>query len=322
MKSKKKKGIVISILLVFALLAVTANTFFQIGQQSAVKKQSRRFGATYMTMNNSVYEVIDNEIRSEVEAEGDKLITRDPALDVNKQIQQMRDFIRMRVGAIFLNPVDIYRLHAVLLEAKQAGIPVVIVDSEVSDQNLVSCSIVSDNYGAGVLCAKHLMQSMKAANILLLEHKSAQSAVDRIQGFENTLHGHAAYRIVGRGDCTGQLEKAMPVVEHMLQEEPAANVVMALNDPSALGSMAALKGHNLLQKFSVFGVDGSPEAKKMIQAGHMTATVAQFPSKIGKTAVQQMYRLIEGKTYRKRCVIPVQLITRENIGNFALDSWQ
>lgn len=317
-----KKLITIPVILICVLLIGIIGIFIHSSETVLTQKPSLKFGATYMTMNNPFYEIIDNEIRSEVEAQGDTLVTRDPALNVEKQIQQIREFIRMRVCAIFLNPVDDYRLHSVLIEAKQAGIPVIVVDSPVSDKGLVACTVVSDNYGAGVLCAKHLMKSLKQANIILLEHNSAQSAVDRIQGFEDTIKGHEAYRVVAQGDCMGQLENAMPVTENLLQKAPNANVVMALNDPSALGAMAALKDHKLLSKFFVFGVDGSPEAKAMIKEGNMFATTAQFPREIGKTAVEQMYHIINGKAYETNCIIPVQLVTKNNVDSFGLDGWQ
>lgn len=318
---KKKVNIMllsIPLFLILLILILFLFVEFQIG----AKKQRFKFGATYMTMNNPFYVMVDNEIRSEVEAEGDTLVTRDPALDVNKQIQQIDDFIQMRVRAIFLNPVEVDPLKPALYRAKQAGIPVIAVDSQISDDSLVSCTVVSDNYSAGVLCAKELMRVRKSANIVLLEHKNAQSAVDRIRGFTDTIQGHDSYRIVARGDCVGQLENAMPVTEKLLKEAPNADVIMALNDPSALGAVAALKDCGLLSQFLVYGVDGSPEAKAMIKEGIMEATAAQFPSKMGKTAAEQMYNIIKGKKHETVCTIPVQLATKANIDSFGISDWQ
>lgn len=317
-----KRLYLISACLILVLLTFTINAFVRSNRQTVSTKQGQIFGATYMTMNNPFYEIIDDEIRAELAAKGDTLISRDPALDVQKQIEQINDFIKMHVHAIFLTPVDISRLHGVLLEARQAGIPVIAVDSQVSDKALVASTIASDNYAAGVLCAQHLLKTRAGGNILILEQASAQSAKDRIRGFEDTLQGHSGFHVVGRGDCMGQLEKAMPVMENLLKRAPQPDIVMALNDPSALGAMAALKDHGLLSKVLVYGVDGSPEAKAMIQEGNMTATAAQFPTEIGKAAAQQMYSIISRKPYNRTITIPVQLITQENVGNFNIDGWQ
>ena len=59
-----------------------------------------------MTMNNPFFEVINNEIKKAVEANGDVLITLDPILDVDKQNEQILDLIDQRVDAIFVNPID------------------------------------------------------------------------------------------------------------------------------------------------------------------------------------------------------------------------
>lgn len=317
-----KRLLLISVCLLLALLLITITAFFRSSQPVSNLAQGEKFGATYMTMNNPFYMIIDDEIRSELEAKGDTLVSRDPALDVQKQIEQIEDFIHMHVRGIFLTPVDVDKLHPVLLEAKQAGIPVVVVDSQVSDQTLVTSTVTSDNYGAGVLCAQNLMKTRAGGNILILEQQSAQSAKDRICGFEDTLKGHDTFHIVGRGDCLGQLEKAMPVMEALLKQVPQPDAVMALNDPSALGAMAALKDHSLLSKVLVYSVDGSPEAKSMIETGNMTATAAQFPSKLGKTAVQQMDAITNKKPYNRTVTVPVDLVTRENVGAFGTDGWQ
>ncbi|MFT9056873.1 MAG: sugar ABC transporter substrate-binding protein [Ethanoligenens sp.] len=317
-----KRLYLISACLVLVLLVGTINAFVRNNKPVSTLKSGLKFGATYMTMNNPFYEIIDAEIRSELEAKGDTLVSRDPALDVQKQIEQIEDFIQMHVRAIFLTPVDVGQLHRVLLEARQAGIPVIAVDSQVSDRALVVSTITSDNYGAGVLCAQNLLKTRSGGNILILEQKSAQSATDRIRGFEDTLKGHNTFRVVGRGDCLGQLERAMPIVETLLRQAPQPDVVMALNDPSALGAMAALRDHGLLSKVLVYGVDGSPEAKAMIAEGNMTATAAQFPTKIGKEAVQQMYRIINRQPYDQIVTVPVELVTQENVVDFGTNSWQ
>ena len=58
------------------------------------EEHQKRFGAVYMTLNNPFYEIIDEEIRTEVEKHGDVLLSRDPALSVEKQTEEIEDLIR------------------------------------------------------------------------------------------------------------------------------------------------------------------------------------------------------------------------------------
>lgn len=293
-----------------------------LGAWGGQQKQPLRIGATYMTMNNPFYSVIDEELRLMIESRGDILLTRDPALDQNKQNDQIHELLSDGIDLLVINPVDFQQILPALEEAQQANVPVVIVDSQVSDPTLVACTIASDNYGAGVLCAEHLMHTRDSARIALLEHPAAQSAVDRIQGFCDTIADHPQYQIAGRASSDGQLELAMPALNSLLNADPTIDVVMALNDPTALGAMAALKERHLLERTLVYGVDGAPEAKNMIIEGVMTATVAQSPIQIGQTTAQVIYQILSGEPYDTEITVPVELITADNVDQFGLDGWQ
>lgn len=293
-----------------------------IGILNRTTKDSFRIGATYMTMNNPFYSVIDEELQLMIESRGDTLLTRDPALSQQKQNEQIHDLLEEGIDILVVNPVDYRQIEPALQEAKSKSVPVVVVDSQISEPDLAACTIVSDNYGAGVLCAQHVMQTRDSARIILLEHPEAQSGVDRIQGFRDTLRGHGNYEIVGEVDSQGQLEIAMPGVSALLEQYEAVDVVMALNDPSALGAIAALEEHGTLHQALVYGVDGAPEAKNMIKEGSMTATVAQSPIQIGQTTAQVVYQILNGQDYPHEIIVPVELITTDNVDAFSADGWQ
>ncbi len=281
-----------------------------------------KFGATYMTMNNPFYEIIDNEIRNELEARGDILITRDPALDVDKQISQVQEMIRQKVDGIFINPVDWKQIGPALEDAHKADIPIIVVDSDVFETDLAACTIVSDNWQAGALCARHLQENCAGGDILLLTHSAAKSGQDRIQGFKEAMEGQAGFKILAEADCLGQLELAMPATEELLAQYPEADVIMCLNDLAAMGAMAALKDAGLEGQIHVYGVDGSPDGKAMIEAGFMEATAAQFPRAIGREAAAAAYKILAGESVEKEIRIQTELITMDDLDLYGIDGWQ
>lgn len=316
-RKKQKYGIVILVIIAILLINMV-----YIRYQKSQYSSHRRFGVTYMTMNNPFYEVINNEIKKVVEANGDQLITLDPALDIEKQNEQINTFIEEKVDGIFINPIDSQKIKPALEKAKQANIPVIIVDAPVVDDELVTCTIVSDNYDAGVQCAKDMMSKMDSANIILLKHSTVQSAKDRIDGFLDTIKKNSQYRIVNEGECEGQLELAMPIMTNMLKETRNVDVIMALNDPSALGALAALEASNK-QEVRVYGVDGTPDLKSLINQSDMVAgTVAQSPIQIGQAAVSTMYDYLSGKDIETHIIIPVTLINKSNINQYDEKGWQ
>lgn len=305
------------------LAAVCFLLFLYPGDLSARQAEDRRvFGATYMTMNNPYYHVLDDQLRAEIEARGDVLLTRDGAMDQDRQNQEIRDLIAAGAQAIFLTPVEWDSAKGGLEAAKQAGVPVIVVDAPVRDADLVACSVLSDNYQAGVLCAEHLLSRRESANILLLEHITASSGVDRIRGFADTIQGREGFTILASGESDGQIENAMPVMEELLRQNPEADTVMALNDPSGFGALAAIQGAGLSGRFLVYSVDGSPEGKALVQDGLLTATCAQFPYKIAAEAVRQGYLALEGGCEQREIIIPVELVTEETVGRYGTDGWQ
>ncbi|MDF9824862.1 ribose transport system substrate-binding protein [Breznakia sp. PF5-3] len=284
-------------------------------------KEPVYFGASYMTMNNPFFEIINDEIKSVVEANGDILITLDPALSLDEQIKQINYMLDKGIEVLFVNPIDWEGLSDVLKRCKEENVKVVVVDTNIKDDELVSYTVVSDNYNAGVQAAEDMMSQLDEANILLLEHSNVQSAIQRIQGFTDTIDPEH-YHIVYRKNCEGQLENATPIVNEAIEEGIKFDVVMALNDPSAMGAMAALQEHDLLDGILVYGVDGTPETKALIRDNKMRGTVAQSPIRMGRRAAEIGYQLLNDDIPQKTELIDVELITKETIHNYTIEGWQ
>jgi len=309
---------------VLALLLLAAGTV-QVTRQDWSARQNegrRKFGAVYMTLNNPFYVIVDEEIRTSVENHGDVLISRDPALSVERQKAEIRELIEMGCQVLFVNPVDWHELAPVLEIARQAGVPVIAIDTNVDDDSLVASTVVSDNYMAGVQCAKHLISLVPGGQVALLKHDQARSSVDRIKGFRDTLAAYPDFHVVAEAECQGQLELAMPAMAGMLREHPDINIVMALNDPAAMGALAALQQAGRLDSVLVYGVDGAQEARDMIAQGHMAATAVQAPRRMGQMAVEQAYRILAGEQPEPLLQLPTKLFTRENAATEVFEAWE
>ena len=325
MKNIRRRVVFFGIIAMVLLpLLITVYLLYWSPNDSSARQtgKQRTFGATYMTMNNPYFQVLDTQIQGLLELNGDVLLTRDAAMDQQRQNQEIRELVDAGVCAIFMTPVEWDTSKEGVEIAAAAGVPVIVVDAPIQDSELAACSVLSDNYQAGVLCAQHLLAVRDSAKILLLEHITARSGADRIQGFKDTIAGHEGFEILGSGESDGQIENAMPVMEQLLQEYPEADVLMALNDPSAFGGLAAIQGAGLSDRFLVYSVDGSPEGKAMVSSGFLTATCAQFPSKVAEEAVKQAYAAISGGCENKEVIVEVELLTAENVDRYGIDGWQ
>ena len=110
-----------------------------------------------MTMNNEFYTILNKEIAARVESEGDIFILYDPALDEEKQLEQINSMIDYGIDVLVVTPVSWKTLTPALERAKADGVRIIVVDSEVYDDNLADCTIKSDNYAAGEIIGKYVL---------------------------------------------------------------------------------------------------------------------------------------------------------------------
>ena len=324
-KGKKQYRYYRKYLLFFLFVFVLASLVFLYVKGNSSDSKQVKIGATYMTMNNDFYKTLNAEIEKKTNQQGSRLYVRDPELDEDKQSQQIDYFVQERVNVIVINPVksDSPKILTSLNKARKAGIKIIVVDAPVSKDAKVDTTIVSDNYQAGVLIAKDMMKRLSSANILLLEHHNAVSAMDRIQGFLDTIKGHPAYQVVSERETLGQTEESMPQVKKALNEGMQFNVVMSLNDRAAIGALAAIKDQGVTDKIAIYGVDGSPDIKNFLaNTNDIQGTVAQSPIQMGRKVTEVIERMMKHQAYKEEYLIPVHLVNKDNIGQYTITGWQ
>jgi ribose transport system substrate-binding protein len=313
--------------IMFSAAVLLSLLLFSVVLNKPVDKKHlpRKFGATYMTMDNQFFEILNTSIQDVIISNGDQLITRDPAQNQEKQNEQILDMLAMKVDFIFINPVDWKRITPALDACKKAEVPYMFVDTDApSDKNALSV-VISDNYEAGVQIGKDIISKRKNARIALLYNKDISSMYQRVQGFLDTLNAASfEYKIVYECTDTSTLLQSMAAMGCYLDQaiDRNFNVVFGANDPTALGALAALQRAHLFSGILLYGVDGSPSSKAIIHEGHMEGTSAQFPKTMGKVAAENAYSYLAGKKIEKKISIPVKLITKKNVEYFDMLGWQ
>lgn len=324
-KEYEKKGIIITVVFVSIIMMIVGIIMYMDKRYDYSRYEiegANRFGVSFMTMNNPFFAVISDSIRTAAEANGDIVIVRDPALDAERQNTQIRDMLAEGIDVLFVTPVDYEAIIPVISEAKEKGVIIISVDTEISVTDLADCAVVSNNYLAGRQCGEYLMNEKESAKILILGHSKTKSGNDRISGFVDAIKGHEDYQIIDILDAEGQVEIAMPITNEVINAGKDFDTVFAINDLSALGAMAALKDSDKINDVAVLGVDGSPEAKAMIKEKLMLATSAQHPVRVGDYALEQAYKILRNESYEEKILVDVELITRENVESFGISNWQ
>ncbi|AKN30843.1 LacI family transcriptional regulator [Clostridium carboxidivorans P7] len=320
-KARKILGLVLSLSLVVGLFVGCGSSSSGSSQSSSTKKK-HKFGYTCMTMNNPFFQVLEKSIRAEVEKNGDQLITMDPAMDVSKQIDQINDMITQGVEAVFLNPVDWEGVRPGLEALKKANIPIINFDTEVKDMNYVTAYVGSDNKNAGKVCGDDLVKRYpNGGKIAILNCPTMNSINDRIAGFKSAIEGKN-FTIVAEQDGKGDLQTSMKLADDILQSHSDIVAIMGGNDPTALGALAACKSAKQ-SKILIYGVDGSPDAKKEIASGgQFVGTGAQSPKQIGVKSAELGYKVLNKQNVEKKTPVQTFLINKDNVSKYGTTGWQ
>lgn len=299
-----------------------------VALQSVVAQEDENFvfGYTSMTQNNPFFITIEENIREQVEANGDKLITTDPAMDVALQINQIEDMITQGIDAIYLNPVDWEGIRPALEMLEDAGIPIINYDTEVADMEFVTSYVGSDNYNAGYVVGLDVIEKLPdGGKVIVLDSPQMNSIRARVEGFLDAIKD-SNIEVIAQQDARGDLQTAMTVTEDLLVANPDVDAIFGGNDPTALGALAAAmaQGFTADNGPMIYGVDGSPDLKQELASDKtlIEGTGAQSPVNIALTSVEVAYKILKGEDYEENIPVETFLISGENIADYDVDGWQ
>lgn len=269
-----------------------------------------KIGVSVADQSNPFYIDIVDGMESAAK-EGDELIIVDAGFDAAKQLNDIDDMIQQGVGVMLIDPVDSNAIKSAIEACDAAGIPVIAYNSPLNFE--IASTVATDNYLAGQLVGEAMGRALEGkGKVAMLTYNVAEVCLDRANGFKDAIANYPDIEIVEEQEIQPGTDTALPVAENILQSYPDLNGFFALNDPSALGCVAAVESANLLDQVKIVGVDGSDDAKAAIAEGKMLASAAQDPVTIGSEAVATAYKVIAGETVETDIKIPSYLVDESN----------
>lgn len=221
--------------------------------------------------------------------------------------------------AILFNPTDANGSVVNVNKARAAGVPVFCMDREVNSANAATSQILSDSYSGCVDMGKYFVKTMhsKGKYAELLGLVADNNTWNRSKGFHSVVDYFPGLQMVAQQSADFDQNKAMEVLESILQAHPDINAVFCGNDAMALGAYQALVAAGKADKVKVFGFDGSKDAIQSIKDGKMLATAMQFPKVMAETAASYADEYLKGRRdFPKKIPVGVELVTRDNIDDY------
>ncbi|MFF4402240.1 substrate-binding domain-containing protein [Streptomyces sp. NPDC001480] len=299
---------------VVTVALVGATSFLHNGSSATT---SPKMGLSLSTLNNPFFVQIRAGAQAEAKKLGVDLTVTDAQNDASQQANQLQNFTSSDLGAIIVNPVDSDAASNSVKAADQAKIPVIAVDRGVNKAS-VDALVASDNVAGGELAGRTIGEKLGGkGKIVILQGQAGTSAArERAEGFAKGLKAFPGIQVVAQQPADFDRTKGLDVMSNLLQAHPDVQGVIAANDEMALGAVKAL-GAKAGKSVQVVGFDGTPDGLTAVKNGTLYASVAQQPSQLGKIAVDNALRAVQGKKVAATVKVPVKVVTKENVAGFS-----
>lgn len=241
--------------------------------------------------------------------------------DVEKQMQIVENMIQTGIKVLAITPSGSREIVSALVKAKDAKVPIIVVDTRVDATAAGAAGVVpetyigSDNYEGGKLAGTYVVKVTGGkARVAILEgipgHETADS---RLRGFRDAVKDSPGITVVASQPANWERDQGFNVFQNMLQAHPEIDVVFAASDLMALGAIEAIAAARRTGTIRVVGFDALDDAKKAIAEGTMEASVAQFPAEMGKVAIESAVKVLRGEKLPADIMVKLEMVTKDNV---------
>jgi ribose transport system substrate-binding protein len=223
--------------------------------------------------------------------------------------------------AIVFSAIDFSENVAAIEAAADAGVKIVAIDSDVNTDKKAAY-IGTDNYAAGQMAAQAALQSgLDEMRVGLVNYDiNSANGQQREQGVRDTLANCKNVEIAAAINTIASAERSESDTAEMLRAHPEINVLIAFNEPTAVGAGRALRVMGTGSAIWLVGFDSNVEAVDMLQTGNVDALIVQNPYAMGYLGVESAVALLNGQEDEVEPIVDTStvIVNRDNM--FTTDS--
>lgn len=312
-----------------ALLTAVSAILFALLLAGCARQDNGKFvvGFSQMEHNNPWRLAQTASLKEEAAKRNYELVVTDAQGQTSKQVSDVEDLVARGVDLILLAPREYEGLAPALQAAREAGIPVILVDREAegtAGEDYVTF-LGSNFIEQGQRAAKWLARETTGqARIVELSGTPGSSvAVDRAKGFREGITAHPGMQIIASQTGDFSRATAQNVMQNIIQAKGREiTAVYAHNDEMALGAIQALKAAGLKPgtEIKVISIDGQRAALEAIQRGELGATVESNP-RFGPLAFETIEKVRKGEKIPFKILITDRFFDRDNAAQFVAEAY-
>ena len=241
------------------------------------------------------------------------IVAPDAEHDIARQNVLIDWAIEQKPDAILLSPSSYTETTGYARKVKEAGIPLVLIDSEI-DEDIADAVVATDNVKLGEVEGSFMKTFVtEDSKIAIMGHvKNSSTAIEREAGVRKGL-GEDEERIVDVVFCNSEYDKAYNLMIELMEQYPDISIVAGLNEYSAVGAARAIKDMKMENRIKVVGIDSSLEEIQLLEEGIFEGIIVQNPYKMGYLGMEAAIDLLNGEKISKKIDSGCELITKDNL---------
>lgn len=282
-------------------------------------EQEKKIAVVISTLNNPWFVVLGQTAAERARELGYEAVLFDSQNNPSKEQEHFDNIIVSGYSAILLNATDADGSAVNAVAAKRAGIGVFCMDREVNVPDAVVTQILSDNYSGCIQLGQYFVSEMqgKGNYVEILGLVGDNNTWARSRGFHSVVDCYDELHMVSQQNADFDQNKAMEVMESMMQAHPDIDAVFCGNDAMAMGAYQAVLAAGKASKIKVFGFDGADDCVNAIREGKVCATGMQFPKTMANTAAELADKWIKGeRDLPRKLPVAVELVTSDNVSQY------
>lgn len=234
--------------------------------------------------------------------------------DIEEQIKMVEQAIEERVNAIVLAAGDYIKLVDVAEKAIAAGIPVIVIDSDLKSDNVKSF-IGTDNIDAGSMLGETMVDKVgsKCKVAVMSFIKGTATADQREAGLFKIMDQYPDIEVLSTEYCNSNEDMAEVLTEKLVDQFGSMDAIVCLNAYGTIGTARAIEKLDLVGDVKVIGFDTTTEEIELLEKGVIQALVTQNPFSMGYLGVKHAVDAMNGKAVAKRVDTGSKIITKDNM---------
>ena len=242
---------------------------------------------------------------------------------VVEQVQIVENMIQVGVDGIVLAPCDSNALAPAVLKANQAGIPVTVIDTRISEGDIVTFA-ATDNVLCGTMAADRLADRLGARGKvgIIACPPNILPCREILNGFVEGLGKYPGLELAGSPLGVPFCDQSFNATTDLLTAHPDLDGLYIFGGPAVLCAVQAagafgkkLGGDLVVLGRGSIGKAGLGELEA-VKRGEIDAMIAQFPAKMGYSGVDSIVKHRRGVESQPFTDTGVVLVTKENVDEF------